>query len=250
MTETPTATGSLTPSPTGTPTLLTVTPTPTSRLTSTPTPTPTFDPCQEGIDNGGFEFAGDWTFGGAYPADYTSFEHHMGLRAARLGIAPPAAPFYSHSTVYQSVSIPLNAESVTLRFWWKRFTEGTAMGRMSHPALAEGTTLSTLGYDEDLQEVLLLDDRLRNVLEILWRGRSNDGVWVEETFDLSGWRGYTVELYFNAYNDDAADRTWMYVDDVSVEVCLPSGLKQELRPSPEGSLSRLNGEPARGPGLH
>jgi hypothetical protein len=130
------------------------------------------------------------------------------------------------------------------------------MSRTSYPGYVAGTTPSLLSYEEDLHEVLLLRYPSRDLAKKLCRWPDGDdewgqlGVWVEKEFDLTIWRGYSLELYFNAYNHDTWGRTWMYLDDVSVEVCLPNGVKRELRPSPDGSFPRLNGEPVRGPGLH
>jgi hypothetical protein len=44
-------------------------------------------------------------------------------------------------------------------------------------------------------------------------------VWKQVTYDLSPYRGMAIVLYFNVINDGDGYRTWMYVDDVSVNVC-------------------------------
>ena len=44
------------------------------------------------------------------------------------------------------------------------------------------------------------------------------GDWQALTVDLTPYRGQTVVLYFEVYNDSttAADRSWLFVDDVSL----------------------------------
>jgi hypothetical protein len=46
-----------------------------------------------------------------------------------------------------------------------------------------------------------------------------DGQWRHMTFDLSPYRGRRIVLYFNVINDGNGQRTWMYLDDVSVNLC-------------------------------
>ena len=81
--------------------------------------------------------------------------------------------------------------------------------------------LAELKYAGDVQEVLLLDPLFTQLIAILERSKSMDSGWVQAEYDLTPWRGRTLVLYFNVFNRDAAGRTWMYVDDVSVQTCLP-----------------------------
>ena len=49
---------------------------------------------------------------------------------------------------------------------------------------------------------------------------SNTQTWSQVAYDLSAYRGQTIVLYFNAYNNGwGNERTWMYVDDVQVIAC-------------------------------
>ena len=59
------------------------------------------------------------------------------------------------------------------------------------------------------------------MLKELLRARLNSTVWREASFDLTAYRGKSVVIYFETYNDStsAAGRTWMFLDDVSLEVC-------------------------------
>jgi hypothetical protein len=145
------------------------------------------------------------------------------MRSARLGIAPETrflwpvgqdgsntcetnllgeiAPFGgSYSTAYQTVSIPMTANTATLTFW-----------RWSGAEAVSGA---------DFQRVLLLnaDYTYRaTLLQVL----ENVAAWRPATFDLTSYRGQTFVIYFEVYNDDtgAGPRTWMYLDDVSLLAC-------------------------------
>ncbi len=59
------------------------------------------------------------------------------------------------------------------------------------------------------------------MLQQLMRVRLNSAVWREASFDLTAYRGKSIVLYFETYNDStgASGRTWMFLDDVSLEVC-------------------------------
>ena len=59
------------------------------------------------------------------------------------------------------------------------------------------------------------------MLKELMRVRLNSTVWREASFDLTAYRGKSVVIYFETYNDSTAatGRTWMFLDDVSVVVC-------------------------------
>jgi hypothetical protein len=68
--------------------------------------------------------------------------------------------------------------------------------------------------------MLLLDTNYRLLSGgVVLRQVRNDGVWRQKTYDLSPYRGMTIVLYFNVINDGNGRRTWMYVDDVSVNLC-------------------------------
>lgn len=228
--ETPTATDTATPTDTPTNTATpSVTPTPTETLTPSVTPSPTNTPdktpipawCSERISNGGFEATSSWTFPQtANPAGYTSAEQFTGLRSARFGLLPAATTGYvkgrqernllgelapdgaSYSSGHQLISIPSNTASAQLTFWWKPFTQDAA---------------------NDFQRVLLLDSNYA-VLATLMTARDNSGVWQQKSFNLTQYKGRSIVVYFETYNNDinaAGGRTWMFVDDVSVVACQP-----------------------------
>ena len=49
----------------------------------------------------------------------------------------------------------------------------------------------------------------------------NNQSWKKFIYDLTGRAGHTIQLYFEVYNNytNPYGRTWMYVDDVSVQAC-------------------------------
>ena len=229
-TSTPTGTATVTSSPSPT-TTATTTPSRTPTASATPTRTPTPLACSERVANGGFEASAAWTFAQTgNSGSYTTAQAHYGVRSARLGVAPAAyaageagaepqpallsgsernllgeiAPLgASYSTVYQTVSIPAGANSVTLTYWYKPGTQATG---------------------SDFQRVMLLKPGSYAVLKTLMKTLGHAGEWQPSSFDLSGYRGQSVVVYFEVYNDDVSSgpRTWMFVDDVSIQACSTS----------------------------
>ncbi|MFN8444336.1 MAG: hypothetical protein U0175_26370 [Caldilineaceae bacterium] len=189
----PTATW--TPSPTTTPIVPTAT-----------VPTPISCNGAELLFNGGFESDDSWYFGeDPIPARYTGAQKHTGNRSVRLGNSPDLglADINSYSSIRQLVTIPANATSAQLR-WWHLY--GTEDPDFPH---------------SPCQQVLLLSPDLK-VLRTISNVHRNDGAWLEDAVDLSDLRGQSFYIYFNALNDGNGQRTWMYVDDVSVRACFPA----------------------------
>jgi hypothetical protein len=107
----------------------------------------------------------------------------------------------TYSSGYQTIAIPSDATSATLHFWYKPGADGTSTA--------------------DFQRVLLLTPVYYDLIKELMRVRLNSATWRETSFNLTAYRGKSVVIYFETYNDSTAatDRTWMFLDDVSVEVC-------------------------------
>ncbi len=198
----------LTPSPTSTPpppATLTPTPTPPPPVTWTPTPTFTSIPgdCYELLDNGGFETDATWQFlptrlwptyaGPPNPV-------HTGLRSVMLGNRPlPDA--VSYSSVRQETVIPPDAQTAFIRFWYWAQSDDTDGG--------------------DRQQLSLLDPVTYIRIRDLWRPSPprNEQSWRLEEFDLTPYRGYSILVYFNVYNDGDGKRTVMFLDDVTLQAC-------------------------------
>ena len=198
-TETPTSTSTPTPTNTPTPTS-TSTPTPTN--TPTPTSTPTQTPCDELIRNGGFEMIECWAMGDTpRPAAYSNAEVWTGSWAMRLGITDQS-DIESYSSIYQEVTIPGDAVSAILSFWYYPLCQDTV--------------------EYDWQGVAIFDPDWSQP-PLAWampKACSDSQTWTYHTFDLTPYTGQTVILYFNVYNDGLDNlKTAMYLDDVSVQVC-------------------------------
>jgi hypothetical protein len=220
----PTATITATPTRTLPPTI-----TPTLTPTLSPTPHPTPINCYEALRNTGFESNEGWQWGiSPHPGAYTTAVVFSGARAVRLGIEPGSANQESYSSIFQSFTIPANATSATLRFWWWRHTEETPTWAKPWQGATGLTTLSALaaGPAPDVQAVILLDGVSYIPLTVLLKTKTNDNIWVQVTLDLTFWRGRRLAIYFNANNDGLGGRTWMYLDDVTIQVCLPTGLAE------------------------
>lgn len=175
------------------------TPTPTVTPTTTPgppTPTPTPPlPGTELLRNGGFETNEAWIFGKTpKPGSYTSDRVHSGQRAVRLGIVDGRHVF-SFSSVWQQVTIPAEARTATLTAWVYPISQNTA--------------------DSDRQMVLVLN-RFFQPVQFLDNTLSNQAAWVQRSYDLSGYRGQTIYVYFGVVNRGASTTSALYVDDVSL----------------------------------
>jgi hypothetical protein len=224
-------------------------PTATSTASAQPQPTATRTPtataawsCSERVSNGGFETDAGWTFAlTASQAGYTTAQAHSGARSARLGVTPStaagsravggekrgeqernllgeAAPAgASYSTAYQTIAIPAAADSVTLSFWHQPGSQGTA---------------------GDWQRSLLLNADY-TYLATLMHGLENSEEWRPRVFDLTPYRGRTVVLYFEVYNNDIASGplAWMYLDDVSLQACAGASPTPPVTPSRTATAS-------------
>lgn len=198
MTATATTTETFTSTPTFTSTqTVSVTFTPTTTATWTPTATPVSGACSEIIVNGGFETNSAWSFGStARPAGYVSTPVHGGARALRLGILPGTANATSYSSARQVVVVPLNAATVTLRYW-ERPGGGDASDYREALILSAGGRVNTLARSFG----------------------SGNNEWQFKIFDMGAYRGQTVTVYFNTYNAGTGSTAWDYIDDVSLLAC-------------------------------
>jgi hypothetical protein len=183
--------------------------TPTASPSHTPTLTPTLSPtpvpqgCLNLVLNGDFEGNTAWQFGSTpYPAAYVNTVSLAGGRAIRLGVPPPATNRMTHSSAFQRITIPATASTVILRFW-----ERPGGG-------ADGV---------DYRETLLLDRNYR-FLKLLSRTTAINAAdqWNERTFDLSSYRGQSVVIYFNVYNNGSGGQQWNYIDSAEVLTCGPN----------------------------
>ncbi len=196
---TPTATPSSTPTPTETVTL-TPSATPTGVMTATPTITPTPTPtpiCFEMVSNLGFEGSTDWQWmDDAYPPRYSTALAHGEHRSLLLGIAdePNLA---SYSQAWQEIPLPIQAQQITLSFWYYPLSSDIAGDRQYAHILSES--------DVPLESVM-------------WAAADSQQ-WLHREYSLDGYGGQRIRLHFGVYNDGQGGTTAMYVDDVSVRAC-------------------------------
>ena len=184
--------------------------------TALPPVIPTADPtCPNVLGNSGFETWGSWHFGeDPVPGIYVAEPRVTGNSAVLLGNPPTqSGNVVTFSSIRQLVSIPSNAGRAELR-WWKllRTAQAGAPGR-----------------NVDRQDVILLSPSLQPI-EILRRELRNESLWREDVVDLTRYRGQTLYIYFNAFNDGNGARTWMYLDDIRLLICSGAGTQPLIQP--------------------
>jgi len=216
------------PLPTATATL-TSSPTPTATSTRTPTATPAPGVCQQLIVNSSFEATAAWIMPTtAHPAAYATTRAYSGLRSLRAGV-DTTPDRYSYSDGYQLVTIPASATTATLHAWWfPRSAEGsliTAQAEIQPPtaiiqALVDGSLPQGV-LAGDRQYLLILDSKGAILATLLWT-RSDAQAWAPLTFDLTPYRGRTIQVRFGVYNDGNGQSTSLHLDDVTLDACPPN----------------------------
>jgi len=179
-------------------------------------------PCYQEFANNDMETDTAWEIPvTAYTAGYTAALSHTGARSMRTGIAIPEDNRYSYSPFRQTSIIPLNAARVTLDYWMSPVSsELTSIAVPEEPHLWSffeeiGSTLAG-----DVQYLLILNQYNQIVERIMWE-RTNTQVWENRIVDLTRYAGWIIKPHFGTYNDGVDGYTTMYVDDVSLEICVP-----------------------------
>lgn len=206
------------------------------------------------IQNGGFESDAAWIFGNTpAPASYSTVTAHSGSRSAKTGIRFNETDKYSYSSVYQGVTIPSNATSAVLTFWYRPFTEEVPFSSSKptriqpalsaeHQELAEMSSQGTepaAALSQDVQTAWILDSGFRLAANIFSQ-LSNSGTWTFASFDLMAFRGQTIYVYFDTFNEGDGLQSWMYIDDVSVQVSTAATPTPTHTPTPiPGTCSQL-----------
>ncbi len=154
--------------------------------------------CTELIRDGGFEAGDAWQLG-ATPLmpEYVTYTKHGGDKSLVLGITRGGGKA-GFSSAKQTVTIPTGATKVTLSFWYNAMVEGFPRA-------------------DAMQLVLLNPDG--SVLATPWKASNDSRSWNQLTVDLLRWRGRTVQVYFNVYNDGTPNTAGMFLDDVSLVSC-------------------------------
>jgi hypothetical protein len=153
--------------------------------------------CVSGVlSNGGFE-TGDlscWTSGGVYAPFVTTTQKNSGSYSAQLGASTTPEP-NGDSSLYQTISIPGTVTKALLTFYYWP------------------STTDTITYDWQEAQVR---NTSGTMLAQIFKVASNTNAWIPVTFDLTPYKGQTVQIYFNVHGDGYGDLTYMYLDDVSV----------------------------------
>jgi subtilase family serine protease len=198
-----------TPSPTGTPSptpTQTATPGPSPTTTSTPSPTPTTTatpvppPSGSLIQDGGFEDgSGVWQESSAagYELIDTSNPHTGQYSADLCGYS------YCDDVIGQDFTVPANAGSITLNYWWY------------------GATNRTSKSCRDTFTVSLLDSNGNLIGTVKKACNTNaNRQWQQVNVDVSsllaGYAGQTVTVVFEAKTSGTQVTSEFFVDDVSV----------------------------------
>jgi len=94
------------------------------------------------VVNGDFEqSAQGWTL--SDDAQYNTAEVHNGSQSVLLGLQPPVTDAYLYSSAWQQVTIPADAATATLTFWYKPYTESYIW--LNRPALSPEQALRVVG---------------------------------------------------------------------------------------------------------
>jgi subtilisin family serine protease len=198
----PSDTPTLIPTATNTPVAPTATFTP-EPPTATPSPTivpitppTTGEPGTDLLNNGGFETNQGWVFGDTpLRGYYQNGIVHNGAQAAILGTVDGPDKF-SFSSVWQAVTLPAEANQITLTAFVYPVSQDTAYN--------------------DVQTIAILNRNFK-MLRVLSRDLSNDQQWEKHTYDLSDLRGQTIYVYFSVLNRGGTNRpSALFVDDVSL----------------------------------
>jgi Ca2+-binding RTX toxin-like protein len=173
-------------------------PTPTSTPTLTPGgPTLTPTPCvPDAIINGDFETGNlsPWVILNSVPAPtVTTAQAHSGTYSMLVGGSPSDLGIGS-STVTQQFTVP--DAGGTLSFWYRPYG----------------------AYAYSWQRIELQDVTGNTTYAILLFADENTQTWTNVTYDVSSFAGQTMRVLFWVANETAdSRRTFMYVDDVSVQ---------------------------------
>jgi len=104
--------------------------------------------------------------------------------------------------LWQSVAVPADATSAVLSFWYWPWSQ------------------DAIAYDWQMVQVRDADFNVLETLMLVNETSSGGDPWRHRAFDLTHYAGQTIYIYFAVRNDGVGGlRTFMYLDDVSLEVC-------------------------------
>lgn len=187
--------------------------------------------CYEALSNRGFENNSSWIIPATeYSAGYSTSQVHNGSRSMRAGIYQKSHNVYSYSDFRQMVTIPSSASSADLTTWiWAKSTEPDAVPRA---AILDPDLLVPQNVNGRLQmspeagdaQYILVLDKYGYLIDTLWWENNpalGNETWDSNALDLMDYKGKTIYLQFGVYNNGWDGVTSMFVDDTSVEICIP-----------------------------
>ena len=163
--------------------------------------------CYDIVVNGSFETQSAWVLGpNPLPPAYVSNLPRTGAWAMQVGNADQSSSIEAFSTVRQTLTIPANALSAEVSFWVWTFSEpNPGSDRYEALLLVPGASVQSLSP------------------VVVWSAPANNsGAYQQVRVSVNSQIGRTVDLTYSVYNDGFGGRTRMVVDDVALEVCVPS----------------------------
>lgn len=110
--------------------------------------------------------------------------------------------FYSSEYLYQDVSVPANATSVTLSFWlWIRTQE----------------TSTTTAYDRLWVQLRRPSDNSLIKTLAIYSNLNKTSTYVQKSFDITQYKGQTLRIYFYG-SEDGSLATGFLIDDTALTV--------------------------------
>ena len=232
--------------------LPTLTPTRTATATRTgeapppsATPTPTVASCAELAANGGFEANAAWTFGATgNPGGYTATQARSGLRSRAWAWRQrrPRGGRGRRSSPARSIRLrtkPAGRAGAVGRQLLHRLPDDHDPCRRRAATLTFWHRPGTQAASGDFQRVLLLKPGSYGLIATVMKTLAGADTWQPVTFDLTPYRGQSIVVYFEVYNDDTASgpRTWMFVDDVSAQSCSGAAPTSSPTAAPTGTAT-------------
>ncbi|MEM7536090.1 MAG: M28 family peptidase [Chloroflexota bacterium] len=210
--------------------------------TATPTATLAETSCENILINPHFEdpIVNDannrsWEFGTTfYPAMRSDQQSYNGAWSLRMGVPSYTRNRFTHSSAWQRVTLPADWQYVIFKYWFyldadyaevENEEADVETGTDSETDTGTETETDTGTMDpiivvgEDYRTVQVLNDEYRLLRTLEHSAITTRGAWAQRTFDLSDYRGQTVHLYFNVYNDGDDAQIWGYVDGVTLSSC-------------------------------
>lgn len=186
--------------------------------------------CYEGLVNGGFETNDGWVIRhNPVLAAYVTSPVHSGARSMRTGIPSGGANVASYSPIEQAFTLPdvppQPPLGATLRFWHYNVWGDGALGETAQPAPDLATLprteaeLAQAKLGTDFFYVIGIEDD--GTIRWLLVERANRLAWYQTTIDLQPYAGHQLRLQFGTYNNGSGGISRTFVDDVSLQICLP-----------------------------